>query len=102
MEHSLKFPDEATGRALLGSALNASRADENGDTVLHCYTHDYGLDLLGTIGLPPKLNAEGDVLTPGETLPGWHANLTMVRDPLPAALVPYEVFPKNPVCVWAR
>ena len=102
MEHSLKFPDEATGRALLGSALNANRADENGDTVLACYTHDYGLHLLGVITRPPTLDADGNVLTPGATLPGWHANLVMVRDPLPDALAPYEVFPRNPVCGWAR
>jgi hypothetical protein len=90
MEHSLKFPDETTGRALLGDALAANRADENGETVLACFTHDYGLHLLGVI------------VRNGETLLGWHANLIMIRDPLPDALAPYEVFPQTPVVVWAK
>lgn len=35
-----------------------------------------------------------------EGLDGWHVNLAL-REPLPEALVPFQVFPENPVRVWA-
>ena len=33
-------------------------------------------------------------------LEGWHVNLAL-REPLPETLVPFEVFPENPIRVWA-
>jgi hypothetical protein len=85
-DYALRFPDEATGRALLGSALNANRTTEDGSLALACFTATHALDLIGAI--------DGAI--------GWHANVRLLTDAeLPAELTPYLIVPAHPVRVWA-
>lgn len=101
-DHALRFPDEATARELLGSALNANREAEDGSTVLACFTLEHAIDLLGVITKPAQVDLDGVEIKPGKVVPGWHANVRLLNDqPLPEALAPYLVFPSTPSQVWA-
>ena len=63
-DHALRFPDEATARELLGSALNANREAEDGNTVIACFTAEHAIDLIGTITKPAVVGADGVEIKP--------------------------------------
>jgi hypothetical protein len=100
-DYAFRFPDEATARELLGEALNANRTDEDGSTVIACFTAEHALDLIGTIYKPSALDSNGVEITPAKAVFGWHANVRLLNDqPLPEALAPYLVTPSTPSRVW--
>ena len=100
-DYALRFPDEATARTLIGSALNANREAEDGSTVIACFTTEHAIDLIGTIYKPTALDSNGVEITPAKAVSGWHVNVRLLNDqPLPEALIPYLVTPSTPSRVW--
>ena len=100
-DYALRFPDEATARTMIGSALNANQEAEDGSTVLACFTAEHAIDLIGTITKPAVVGADGVEIKPAKAVSGWHANVRLLNDqPLPEALAPYLVFPSTPSRVW--
>ena len=91
MTHYLRFPDEATGMAVL-----ADYRTEDGDWITASHTH--ALDVIGTISTGGEYDLEtGEVITPPEVLPGWHVNY---MGELPEEWKDYVVTPEQPVRVF--
>jgi hypothetical protein len=63
----LRFPDEATAKAVLADYLT-------GDDTWITASHTHALDVIGTISRGGEWDEEGNVITPPEVLPGWHVN----------------------------
>ena len=88
-----RFPDEATGMAALEAA---GLLNEDGELITASHTHS--LDVIGTITRGGEWDDEGNVITPPETLDGWHLNY---QGELPDGWEEFAVYPANPVRVWA-
>lgn len=128
MNHFLKFPDEATAISLMGAfrvdgAWDFGRVDpfgtvrKPGPNVAYTETYTYPEWVLtgnmievrdeegNVVSSKPEMVLSGNTVTVRDQVreqlvaSGWHCNL--MCDSLPAALVPYEIFPANPVRVWA-
>lgn len=83
----LRFDDESTALSIFAQA-GMTYIDENGNTQVLQYTHDYALDIIGII--PTKTNS------------GWCANLRLLNDNIDASLFdPYLIVPNSPYRVWA-
>jgi hypothetical protein len=88
-----RFPDEATGMAALEAA---GLLNEDGELITASHTHS--LDVIGTITRGGEWDDEGNVITPPETLDGWHLNY---QGELPDGWEEFAVTPAAPVRVWA-
>ena len=75
-------------------------ADEDGNETeqLAAYTKDYAIDVIGTITRGGEWDEDGSVITPPETLDGFHVNY---QGELPDGWEQYVVRPQAPVRVWA-
>jgi hypothetical protein len=89
----LKFPDEATARAVLADYLI--------DDEWALASHTHALDPVGAILKPTGVklfNNDGDEYEEMAPIPGYHINFIGV---LPDAAQPYVVEPTNPVRMFA-
>jgi hypothetical protein len=87
-----RFPDEATGLAALEVA---GLLNEDGELITASHTHS--LDVIGTITRGGEWDEEGNVITPPETLDGWHLNY---QGELPDGWKNYIVTPEKPVRIF--
>lgn len=55
------------------------------------------MDIIGTIYTPAVLDAEGNVVTEPQAIPGWHINAPAEVEGWEA----YQVFPETPMRVYA-
>jgi hypothetical protein len=93
MTYFLRFPDESAWTAA------ATEAGFITDDTLAAYTHDYAIDVVGTITRGGEYDVEtGDVIVAPEVLDGWHVNFT---GELPEGWEKYVVEPANPYRVFA-
>lgn len=92
MTHYLRFPNKNTAMQLLEEA---GFLDEN-KNIIFC-THDYSIDVIGTITTGGESDEEGNVITQPTTLPGWHINYV---GELPSDWEQYLVTPEKPVRVF--
>jgi hypothetical protein len=93
MTQFLRFPDEETWTAA------ATEAGFIVDDVLAAYTHDYAIDVVGTITRGGEYNPEtGDVIVAPTVLAGFHVNLAGV---LPETWAEFLVEPAAPYRVFA-
>jgi hypothetical protein len=93
MTYFLRFPDESTWTAA------ATEAGFITDDTLAAYTHDYAIDVVGTITRGGEYDVEtGDVIVAPTELDGWHVNYA--GEP-PEAWAQYLVTPQHPARVWA-
>ena len=88
-----RFPDEATGMAALEVA---GLLNEDGKFLTA--SHNHSLDVIGQISRGGEWDDEGNVITPPETLDGWHLNY---QGELPDGWEEFAVYSANPVRVWA-
>ena len=93
MTHYIRFPDEATGTAALETA---GLLTEDGTPITA--SHSHALDVVGVITRGGEWDEDGTVITPPETLPGWHVNYI---GKLPEGWEEFVVEPAAPVRVWA-
>ena len=99
MTYFLRFPDESTWTAAATEAGYFSEPDEDGNTTLAAYTHDRAIDVVGIITRGGEYDPEtGTVITPPETLDGWHVNFI---GELPDGWDEFMVEPANPYRVFA-
>ena len=103
MTHYLRFPDEATfTQACTDAGLTSE--DEDGNTVVTCYTHDYALRDIGAITKivePAEYDDGGNLVKKAVTefVDGYHANF---EGELPESFKAYEIpKPRTPVEVFA-
>jgi hypothetical protein len=89
-----RFPDEATGLAALAAA---GLLNEDGNQQFITASHTHSLDVIGTITRGGEWDDEGNVITPPETLDGWHLNY---QGELPDGWADYIVTPEQPVRVF--
>lgn len=87
----LRFPDEATAKAVLADYLTED------DTWITA-SHTHALDVIGIISRGGEWDEEGNVITPPEVLPGWHVNYV---GEVPEGWEQYAVSPEQPVRVFA-
>ena len=92
-----RFPDEATGLAALAAA-GLRFMDEDGNQQFITASHTQSLDVIGTITRGGEWDDEGNVITPPETLDGWHLNY---QGELPEGWEDFAVYPAAPVRVWS-
>lgn len=85
-----QFPDEATAITALAQYRNAHGWITG--------SHVHALDPVGTLYTPPVLDGDGNVTTPAQPLPGWHANLIGA---VPAAATQYVIGPNTPHRLYA-
>lgn len=91
----LKFPNEAIGRKLLGEVLHANSLDEDGNTVLDCFTHKHAIAIRGVLF---EETEDGP-----RAIAGWHADLRLlVAAAIPQPLTEYIVTPAKPFFEWAE
>ena len=88
-----RFADEA---AWLTAARAAGFIDA--DDQLVTVTHDYAIDVVGTITVGGEWDEEGNELVAPTTLNGWHVNYV---GELPDGWEAFEVTPSNPYRVFA-
>jgi hypothetical protein len=62
------------------------------------YTHNYALDVIGTISRGGEWDEDGNVITEPTVLDGWHVNYV---GELPAGWEQYAVTPEQPYRVFA-
>ncbi len=86
----LRFPDEATAKAVLADYLTED------DTWITA-SHTHALDVIGTISRGGEWDMEGNVITPPEVLSGWHVNYV---GEVPEEWEPFIVTPEQPVRVF--
>lgn len=58
------------------------------------------VDVVGVLHTDFVLGADGEVLSGGEPIPGWHVNVN-TKCEVPEELVPYLVTPETPERVFA-
>ena len=88
MDFYLKFPDEATARAVLF----------DGEDPLF-----RNIDTVGVIHKPTgeMLDTDEGPMPVMQAIPGWHVNVRLVDGEDGAALEPFAVTPTTPSRVWA-
>ena len=91
-----RFPDEATGMAAL-TAAGLWFMDEKGNQQFITASHTHALDVIGTITRGGEWDDEGNIITPPETLDGWHLNY---QGELPDGWGNYIVTPEKPVRIF--
>ncbi|MCY1253010.1 hypothetical protein D9M68_123230 [compost metagenome] len=105
-DYYLRGPDRDTVRAaLLAAGLTVEFLGEDGE--LRRVSAD-GINITspGEISLGGEWDAEGNVITPPAPVPGWHANLRLVRPLTEAELAHVGAWildpaPTTPYRVWA-
>ena len=96
-----RFADEnAWLTAARAAGFMTTVTDEEGNETeqLKAYTHDYALDVIGSITVGGEWDEEGNVITEPTVLDGWHVNY---RGEVPDEWLQYAVSPEQPVRVWA-
>jgi len=93
MTYFLRFSDETSGLAALEVA---GFLDEDGQPITS--THDYALDVIGSITVGGEWDEEGNELVAPTTLDGWHVNYV---GELPDGWEAFEVTPTVPYRVFA-
>lgn len=96
-----RFTDEASWLTAARTAgfMQTVTDDEGNDTeVLQAYTRDHAIDVIGIIPEGGEWDDEGNVITPPETLDGWHVNY---QGELPDGWEAFKVFPNTPYRVFA-
>ena len=88
-----RFPDAETGMKALDDAGLL-----NDDLQFITASHFHALDVIGTITRGGEWDDEGNVITPPETLDGWHVNY---QGELPDGWEAFKVFPNIPYRVFA-
>lgn len=88
-----RFPNEEEGMAALQAA---GLLTDDGEFITA--SHHHALDVIGTIIRGGEWDDEGNVITPPETLDGWHVNY---QGKLPKGWEEFAVWPQNSVRVWA-
>ena len=88
-----RFPNAETGMKALDDAGLL-----DGDLQFITASHIHSLDVIGTITRGGEWDDEGNVITPPETLDGWHLNY---QGELPDGWEEFAVYPANPVRKWA-
>lgn len=95
----LKTKDEAE---LIKSLSFARVTSEDGEGWLR-NTHDYSLDIVGTIYNDDAVtDAAGEIVTPATSMSGFHANI--ICSPEVISKIPSELFipaPKHPKRTWS-
>ena len=96
--HYLKF--DSKQQAIEVIATNKSELFWFDNEVPHIRgSHEHSVCLVGTV-----YHATGDILEDGSPelilVPGYHVNLYLKNEPIPEYLIPYEVFPLTPSCIW--
>lgn len=96
-----RFADEAAWLTAARSAgFMTTVTDEDGnetEQLIQC-THDYALDVVGSITVGGEWDEEGNELVAPTTLDGWHVNY---QGELPDGWEAFEVTPSNPYRVFA-
>ena len=92
MTQFLHFPNESAWTAA------ATAAGFIIDDTLAAYTHDYAIDVVGTITRGGEYNDEGAVIVAPTVLPGFHVNYS---GELPDGWDDYSVTPAAPYRVFA-
>ena len=90
----LKFADEAQARTVMSEYWS----DEYG---WRTASHEHSLYPMGIIDRPTGVmltNADGLEYPEMKPIDGYHINFI---GELPAAAIPFEVFPQTPVCVFS-
>jgi hypothetical protein len=96
----LKAADEETFRQALDEAgwTHTEIIDEESIISVSCFTSSHSLDIIGTIHVPngnmiSATNSDGVDYEYEETtaVDGWHANLLLHGEELPAALEPFVI-----------
>ena len=91
-----RFPDESTGLAALAAA-GLRFMDEDGNKQFITASNTHSLDVIGTITRGGEWDDEGNVITPPETLDGWHFNY---QGELPDGWEKFSVTPEQPVRIF--
>jgi len=116
----LKLPSEADMPAILAAfyrqdsttVVDLETGEEHvqleGDPYLVTATHDYSIDVVGTIYRPTGstlTDDEGNEYPETAPLDGWHVNLRLLNDEMlaeaEALAAEYGTSPRNPAQVWA-
>ena len=96
-----RFADEnAWLTAARAAGFMTTVTDEEGNETeqLKAYTHNYAIDVIGSITVGGEWDEEGNVITEPTVLDGWHVNY---RGEVPDEWLQYAVSPEQPVRVWA-
>ena len=96
-----RFADEnAWLTAARAAGFMTTVTDEEGNETeqLKAYTHNYAIDVVGSITRGGEWDDEGNVITPPETLDGGHLNY---QGELPDGWEEFAVYPANPARKWA-
>ena len=101
-----RFADEnawLTAARAAGFTANVPVYDEEGNETgteekVIQYTHNYALDVVGSITVGGEWDEDGNVITEPTVLDGWHINY---RGEVPDEWLQYAVSPEQPVRVWA-
>lgn len=95
----------ADDEAALIKALPMFRAtDENGAEIWRTASHRHALDVIGTIHAPVVVDSKGEIVSGGDPIPGYHANLRLFGEgekfeaDVPEDLI---VKPAHPRRAWA-
>lgn len=97
--HYLRFPDESTGMAALGTAGLLMIDPDTGEQRPILASHSHALDVIGPIWIGGSWDLEtGEVIEPPTLLSGWHVNYL---GQLPEDWDAYLVAPRNPRRVFA-
>lgn len=92
-----RFPDQETGMAELRSKGFTIVADDGSEQVINA-THEWAVDVVGTITRGGKYDEDGKVLVKPTVLPGFHVNFAGT---LPDGWDEFLVEPVAPVRVFA-
>jgi hypothetical protein len=100
-DYFLKFTDEAEANEVLFTEQTSVQGDVVETVLVPKYA---AVDVIGTIYKPtgnvlPAEDSSGDAVPEMDPIDGWHVNVRHT-EPVPE-LEPFQVFPKNPVRMWA-
>lgn len=94
-----KFADQVQAFTL-AAAEGLTTVNDIGEPTLIRFSSRYALDVIGVVYESTGntvLGVDGDSWPEVSAVPGWHVNVRILDDtPLPAAFIPFEVFPVNP------
>ena len=96
-----RFADEnvwLTAARVAGFMTTVTDEEGNETEQLKAYTHNYAIDVVGSITRGGEWDDEGNVITEPETLDGFHVNYV---GELPEGWEAFEVTPNSPYRVFA-
>ncbi len=92
MTYAYRFPDEVAW--LIAADAEAVIADGK----LQAYTHEYAIDVVGTLYSNAVYGEDGELIAAPEPLPGWHVN---VEGSAPPAWDQFLVYVYQPRRIFA-